>query len=189
MSIDIIKAIKALCKLPIYVPHFILFRSIGSKRIIYRDIKGFLPKSKHDWLAFFYLMSYNDYFHSLFFHRIKGNKLRRFLWQSKSSFVIPYDVKLGTSPVFDHPFSTILNAKSIGDNFRCKNNVTIGNVNDDDTMRPIIGNNVYVGANAVIIGSITIGDNVIVGAGAVVTKDIPSNSVVVCNPSKIIKNE
>lgn len=186
MSLDIIKVIKALCKSLIYLPHFVLFRCGGGKNIVSGDMKGFMPKSKHDWLAFFYLMSNNDYFHSLFFHRIKGNKLRRFLLQSKSSFIIPYDVKLGTLPVFDHPFSTILNAESIGDNFRCKNNVTIGNVYDDDTKRPIIGNNVYVGANAVIIGPITIGDNVTVGAGAVVTKDIPSNSVVVGNPSKII---
>jgi len=94
---------------------------------------------------------------------------------------------LGESPILDHPFSTILNAKSIGNNFRCKNNITIGNVADDESKRPTIGNNVYVGANAVIIGSISIGDNVIVGAGAVVVKDVPSNCIIVGNPSRIIR--
>ena len=89
----------------------------------------------------------------------------------------------------DHPFSTILNAKSIGDNFRCKNNITIGNTNDNDSLRPQIGNNVYIGANAVVIGNITIGDNVVIGAGAVVTKDLPPCAIVVGNPAKIIKHK
>ena len=51
-----------------------------------------------------------------------------------------------------------------------------------------IGNNVWIGAGAIILPGITIGDNSIVGAGAVVTKDVPSNVVVVGNPAKIIKN-
>ncbi|WP_370519400.1 DapH/DapD/GlmU-related protein [Flavobacterium sp. 9AF] len=45
-----------------------------------------------------------------------------------------------------------------------------------------MGNNVEIGANAVIIGRITIGDNVIIGAGAIVTKNIPSNSIAYGNP-------
>lgn len=52
--------------------------------------------------------------------------------------------------------------------------------------RVVIGNNVFLGANSVILPGVTIGDNVIVGAGAVVTKDVPSDSVVAGNPAKII---
>lgn len=44
-----------------------------------------------------------------------------------------------------------------------------------------IGKNCVLGANACIIGGVTIGDNCIIGAGAVITKDIPENSVVVGN--------
>lgn len=51
-----------------------------------------------------------------------------------------------------------------------------------------IGNNVFVGAEAVILAGVSIGDNVVIGAGAVVAKDIPSNSVVVGNPCKIINS-
>ncbi|KAJ2499423.1 hypothetical protein GGI11_007964 [Coemansia sp. RSA 2049] len=51
-----------------------------------------------------------------------------------------------------------------------------------------IGNNVWVGGNAVILPGVTIGDNVTVGAGAVVTKDVPSNVVVVGNPARIVKH-
>ena len=49
-----------------------------------------------------------------------------------------------------------------------------------------IGNNVFVGASTTILPNVTIGDNVVIGAGSVVSKDIPSNSVVVGNPAKII---
>lgn len=49
-----------------------------------------------------------------------------------------------------------------------------------------IGNNVFVGAKAIILPNVKIGDNCIIGAAAVVTKDIPSNSVAVGNPARII---
>ncbi len=49
------------------------------------------------------------------------------------------------------------------------------------------GNNVFIGANSVILPSVTIGNNVIIGAGSVVSKNIPSNSIAVGNPCKIIK--
>jgi len=53
----------------------------------------------------------------------------------------------------------------------------------------IIGNNVWIGANSVILPELTIGDNVVIGAGSVVTKDIPSNSIAVGNPCKVIRKK
>ncbi|CCE88484.1 Piso0_001991 [Millerozyma farinosa CBS 7064] len=52
----------------------------------------------------------------------------------------------------------------------------------------IVGNNVWFGANAVILRGVTIGDNSIIGAGAVVRDDVPPNSLVVGSPAKVIKN-
>ena len=52
---------------------------------------------------------------------------------------------------------------------------------------PTIGDNVTIYAGACVIGGIKIGNNVVIGANAVVTKDIPDNSVVVGNPAKTIK--
>ena len=49
-----------------------------------------------------------------------------------------------------------------------------------------IGDDVFVGANAVILPNVKIGNRVIVGAGAIVTKDIPDNSVVVGNPARVV---
>lgn len=51
-----------------------------------------------------------------------------------------------------------------------------------------IGNNVFIGYNSTILPGVSIGDNVVVGAGSVVTKDIPSNSVAVGNPCRVIKS-
>ena len=49
-----------------------------------------------------------------------------------------------------------------------------------------IGNNVFVGSQAIILPNVRIGSNVIIGAGAVVSKDIPDNSVVAGNPARVI---
>lgn len=50
-----------------------------------------------------------------------------------------------------------------------------------------IGNNVWIGANAVVLPGVTIGDNSVIGAGSVVTKDIPANVVAVGNPCRVIR--
>lgn len=50
-----------------------------------------------------------------------------------------------------------------------------------------IGNNVWIGGSVTILPGVTIGDNVTIGAGSVVVKDIPSNTVAVGNPCKVIK--
>lgn len=50
-----------------------------------------------------------------------------------------------------------------------------------------IGNNVWVGANAVINPGVNIGNNVIIGSGSVVTKDIPDNVIAVGNPCRVLR--
>lgn len=55
--------------------------------------------------------------------------------------------------------------------------------------RPIVvGENVWIGANATILGGVTIGDNSVIAAGAVVNKDIPPDSVAAGVPAKVIKS-
>lgn len=50
-----------------------------------------------------------------------------------------------------------------------------------------VGNNVWFGAHVCVLPGVTIGDNCVIGAGSVVTKDIPSNSVAVGNPCRVIR--
>ena len=51
-----------------------------------------------------------------------------------------------------------------------------------------IGNNVWIGGSVVILPGVTIGDNVTIGAGSVVVHDIPSNSIAVGNPCRVVKS-
>ena len=52
-----------------------------------------------------------------------------------------------------------------------------------------IGDNVWIGANSVVLPGVSIGDNVVIGAGSIVTNDIPCNSVSVGNPCKVIRKK
>lgn len=85
------------------------------------------------------------------------------------------------------------NLLTIGDDCTISNARIL--LHDASTMRDLgyskvgrvtIGNKVFVGAGAIILPNVRIGDNVIIGAGSVVTKDIPGNSIVACNPAKVI---
>lgn len=77
----------------------------------------------------------------------------------------------------------------IGNNCTIFQQVTIGSNTLKDSKHvgaPTIGDNVFIGAGAKIIGNVKIGDNVRIGAGAIVTENIPKNSTVVAEKSKII---
>lgn len=86
----------------------------------------------------------------------------------------------------------------IGDSVMFGPNVTVavaGHPIDPDLRRKVaqfnipvrIGNNVWIGAGAVILPGVTIGDNSVIGAGSIVTKDIPANVVAVGNPCRVLR--
>lgn len=105
---------------------------------------------------------------------------------------LPYKTEVGPGLIIYHGHALVINDSSIiGVNCVLRHSTTIGNkeLSDGSYSRgPVIGNNVDIGSNVVILGPITIGDNVIIGAGSVVVKDVPSNSVVVGNPGRVIRN-
>jgi putative colanic acid biosynthesis acetyltransferase WcaB len=106
---------------------------------------------------------------------------------------LPRKLTVGKNLIFYHGQGLVVNFKTIiGENCVLRNGVTIGHKKLADgslSNAPRIGNNVDIGANACIIGDITIGDNVIIGAGAVVIKDIPANSIAVGNPARVLENK
>lgn len=73
----------------------------------------------------------------------------------------------------------------IGSNCIIAQNVTIARKGDIDEV-PVIGDNVYIGAGACILGPVTIGNGSIVGANSVVTKDVPPYCIVAGVPAKVI---
>lgn len=138
--------------------------------------------------AVVYVFFMDRYYRNLFYHRIgKISFLFKCIWKGSKTFY-PLCPNIGGGMFCIHPYATILNAKSIGRNFSCRQCTTIGNKSDErPSERPTIGDNVTVGANVVIIGDIHVGNNVIIGAGSVVVKDIPDNCIVAGNPAQIIR--
>lgn len=92
---------------------------------------------------------------------------------------IPYKTRVGKGLVIYHGQALVINDESIiGENCTLRHSTTIGNKQLADfsySRCPTIGNNVDIGCNVCIVGSVTIGDNVKIGAGSVVVKDVPSN--------------
>lgn len=86
--------------------------------------------------------------------------------------------------IFQHGFSTIVSAKKIGKNCKIYQQVTIGY--NHKLEAPELGDNVEVCCGAKIIGGVRVGNNVLIGANAVVTKDVPDNSVVAGVPARVI---
>lgn len=77
----------------------------------------------------------------------------------------------------------------IGDNVTLFHGVTLGGTGKEKGKRhPTIGNNVFIGSGAKILGNITIGNNVKIGANSVILESIPDNVTVVGIPGKIIKH-
>jgi serine O-acetyltransferase len=78
----------------------------------------------------------------------------------------------------------------IGDNVTIHQNVTLGaKSNGESYVSPTIGNNVMIGAGAVILGNVNIGNNVWIGANAVVLSDVPDYCTVVGIPAKIVEKK
>ena len=80
-------------------------------------------------------------------------------------------------------------AVSIGNNCYIGQGVTIGvEYRGQRCGSPTIGNKVWIGANSVIVGKISIGDNVLIAPGSFINFDVPDNSIVCTNTGKIIKH-
>lgn len=89
------------------------------------------------------------------------------------------------------------NGIEIGNNVQIGPSVSIISANHDLSdfdlhlfSKPVkIGNNVWIGCNSVILPGVEIGSNVVIGAGSVVTKNIPSNSIALGSPCKVVRSK
>lgn len=112
-------------------------------------------------------------------------KLR--LIRQKSMIQIPPSAKIGKGFEINHCGRIIINPRVVmGDNITIATGVTIGQTNRGEKQgTPTIGNKVFIGTNAVIIGNIMIGDDVLIAPNAYVNFDVPSHAIVLGNPATI----
>lgn len=170
-----------------------------NRKIMYTDQN--FPKNKFTFfLKLLIFIMGSKGFRSLFLYRIFNIKFKSvsklqplyyiFRWLS-FSVEIPYSTQIGEGFLIGHHDGLVINGKSvIGKNVTVQQGVTLGgNMGKvkENREAPLIGDNVFLGAGAKILGPIKIGDNCIIGANAVVVKDIPKNSVAVGVPAKVIK--
>lgn len=96
---------------------------------------------------------------------------------------------IGRRLSIEHHGCIVIHGSSvIGDDCLIRHGVTLGNGGSDDPLAaPRIGNRVQFGAGAKVLGRITVGNNVIIGANAVVIRDVPDDSVVGGVPARLLK--
>ena len=154
----------------------------------------------------------------LYQHRGRGSKIyhsvrmdtppyRRF-WLGRQSVVESYcciNNAVGDVTIGDHTrigiHCTVIGPVCIGNHVNLAQGITVTALNHifKDSSRRIdeqgvstkpvvIGDDVWIGANAVILPGVTIGRHCVVAAGAVVTKDVPDHTLVGGVPAKVIKN-
>lgn len=104
---------------------------------------------------------------------------------------IPYSVKIGSQFYIGHFGGIIINANAIiGNNCNLSQGVTIGvSGRGENRGIPIIGNNVYIGANAVVAGKIVIGNNCVIAGNSLVVNSIKDSVTVAGVPATIINNK
>tara|TARA_Y100000590_G_scaffold238677_1_gene268509 strand:+ start:245 stop:784 length:540 start_codon:yes stop_codon:yes gene_type:complete len=138
--------------------------------------------------------------HAVFFHKISN-----FFWKLKlkllgriisniSRFLTGIEihpaVKIGKNFFIDHGMGIVIGETTvIGDNVSIYQGVTLGGTKWEKRKRhPSISDNVVIGAGAKVLGPITVGKNSKIGANSVVTRNVPSNTVVVGIPARVVDN-
>ncbi len=129
-----------------------------------------------------------------FFYKIRLFFIARLISQVSRHFTgieIHPGAQIGKSFFIDHGMGVVVGETAIiGDNVLLYQGVTLGGTGLEKGKRhPTIGNNVVIGTGAKVLGNITIGDNSYIGANAVVIKDVPPNSTVVGVPGRITKQD
>ncbi|MDD5174507.1 MAG: serine O-acetyltransferase EpsC [Candidatus Omnitrophota bacterium] len=146
------------------------------------------------------LLTYSG-IHALVFHSIARTLYRmripflpRWISQTGRFFTgieIHPGATIGKGLFIDHGMGVVIGETAvIGDNVTLYQGVTLGGTGKEKGKRhPTIGNNVVIGAGAKVLGDIKIGDNSYIGSNAVVIKDTPDNSTVVGVPGRVTKQD
>lgn len=165
-----------------------------------REIKSIFQRDPAATSYLEVLLTYSG-LHAIIFYRISHALLEmrvpffpRCISQAGRFFTgieIHPGARIGKEFFIDHGMGVVIGETAvIGDNVLLYQGVTLGGTGKERGKRhPTIGNNVVIGAGAKVLGNITIGDNSYIGSNAVVIKDIGPNSTVVGVPGRITKQE
>ena len=129
---------------------------------------------------------------SHYFYERKHLILARYISEKakrKTGIEIHPGATIGKRLFIDHGTGVVIGETAIvGNDVTLFHGVTLGGTGKEKGKRhPTIGNNVFIGSGAKVLGNIIIGNNVKIGANAVILTDVPSNVTIVGVPGKIVK--
>ena len=108
------------------------------------------------------------------------------LVQISTGIELPCEVPIGKNFVIEHSGGIVVSGFArFGDNCRIRTGVVIGLSRVEDPCAPQFGDNVDIGTGAKVLGNIRIGNNVLIGANAVVLTDVPDNCIAVGVPAVV----
>ena len=192
---DFPKKVKSALYFPLALPSVITFllikgadKAIIRKDLIRQEMDGHVMSNDsilHCAFFLFLLMVHQKAFRAVFYKRIGRMKhILNILLPQHSTCEI-YGCKIGEGLRLFHGFNIIVNPKvKIGRNCSLHHEVTIGAT---EKGVPVLGDDVFVGVGAKIIGPVKIGNNVRIGAGAIVVDDVNDNSIVVSPKAYVLR--
>jgi serine O-acetyltransferase len=121
-----------------------------------------------------------------YYYRFRFRKL-----SEKHGMEIHYTTEIGKGLYIGHPYNITINPNArLGENINIHKGVVIGQENRGPRKGvPTIGNQVWIGINSIIVGKVKIGDDVLIAPNSYVNCDVPSHSIVLGNPCRIISRD
>lgn len=168
---------------------------LSNKQRFVEDLERYQKEVPFTKIGVFYLcycLIGKKEYRSVFAYRAKINSITQ---KIVMLFIPPLEQieiitqNIGSGMRLFHKSGCVIRAERIGKNFTCGQGVTIGFGKYSEVLNtslPVIGDNVWIAANATVIGGISIGSNTVIGGGAVVVHDVPENCTVVGNPARVV---
>lgn len=179
----------------------VVIMSAQLESLIRSDLHRYYGRSDFETLVKCYFLvpgfRYTFHMRKAAYHRVRGGVCHKlaFLFQKvfllrcryRFGFQIPELTVIGRGLYIGHFGTVVINSQAVlGNDINLSPGIVVGQANRGRrTGAPTIGNRVWIGSNAVIVGKIHVGDGSVIAPGAFVNFDVPENSVVVGNPGEV----